>query len=147
MCLPGETVEQTVKTIRLNIKIGTEFLWCSILQPYPNTEIEKYAIEKGFLEARDHRSFSPTFFKDSPLKQKNINELVNLQKFFYLAIKMPVTIPLIRVLIKLPLRPLYELVFLLTFALRYKTANRLTLFEIIQFGLRNLPLYTGNRRP
>ena len=88
MCLPGETVEQALKTIYLNIKIKTEFPWCSILQLYPDTEIEKYAIEKGLLETRDHRSFSPTFFKDSPLKQKNIDELVNLQKFFYLAIKM-----------------------------------------------------------
>ena len=142
MCLPGETVEQAFKTIKINIKIGTEYPWCSILQPYPDTEIEKYAIENGFMNARDHKQFSSTFFKDSPLEQKNVDELVNLQKFFYLAIKFPFLIPLIKVLIKLPLRPLYHFIFLLTFAYRYKTANRLTLFEIIQFGLRNLPLYT-----
>jgi len=143
MCLPGETVEQALKTIYLNVKIGTEYPWCSILQPYPDTEIEKYAEEKGLMKAKDHRSFSPTFFKDSPLKQKNSDELVNLQKFFYLAIKFPVLIPAIKILIKLPLRPLYHLIFLVTFAFRYKTANRLTFFEIIQFGFRNLPLYIG----
>lgn len=143
MCLPGETVEQAFKTIRLNIKIGTEFPWCSILQPYPDTEIERYAAEKGLMSAKDHKSFSPTFFKDSPLKQDNIDELVNLQKFFYLAIKFPALIPVIKILIKLPLRPLYHLIFLLTFARRYKDANQLTFFEIFQFGLRNLPLYLG----
>jgi len=145
MCLPGETVEQAFKTIYLNIKIKTEYPWCSILQPYPDTEIEKYAVKKGLMKPKNHKSFSSTFFKESPLNQKNINELVNLQKFFYLAVKFPFLIPLIKILIKLPLRPLYHFVFLISFAWRYKTANRLTFLEIIQFGFRNLPLYLGKK--
>lgn len=145
MCLPEETLDEALKTIRLNIRIGTEYPWCSILQPYPGTEIEKYSVAKGLMKPKDHRSFSSTFFKDSPLKQKNINELVNLQKFFYLAIKLPFLVPIIKILIKLPFRPLYDTVFLLTFAWRYKTANRLTFLEIIQFGFRNLPLYIGKK--
>jgi len=139
--LPGETVEQALETIRLNIRIKTEYPWCSILQPYPGTEIEETARQAGVLKAHDEQAFSSTFFKDSLLDQKNMPQLVRLHKFFLVAVKFPFLLPLIKKLIEYPLNPLYDMIFLLTFAHRYRFANRLSLKEINSFCFRNIGLY------
>ena len=43
--LPGETLEQALKTVDLNARIKTDYPWCSIYQPYPETELGTYALE------------------------------------------------------------------------------------------------------
>lgn len=142
--IPGETTEQAFETIRLNKAVKADYPWCSILQPYPGTEIEKASVEKGLIDPSVSRRFFPTFFKTSPLAQKNMNELINLQKLFFLSVKFPVFYPALKVMIKLPLRFLYNIVFLATFAYRYKSCNRLTCKEMVKFGIRNLSLYLNN---
>jgi len=142
--LPGETIGQALKTIALNTQIGTEYPWCSILQPYPGTAIEQKLMETGTLDQTTEASFSSTFFKASPLRQGNIPQLIRLQKFFFLAVKFPFLVPVIRLLIKLPLDPLYEIIFLVSFAHRYRVANRLSWAEMLKFSLKNLSLYRKN---
>jgi len=141
MALPGETLSQALKTVALNTAVGADHPWCSILQPYPNTGIEQYAVERGLLEKSDHRDFNPVFFKDSPLKSPETAILVRLQKYFYLAVKFPALMPLISRLIELPIPFFDHAVFLISFALLHKNSNRLSLREIIRFGWRNRKLY------
>jgi len=139
--LPNESIDQALQTIKLNIKIRAEYPWCSILQPYPGTEIEKTARAAGLLKKNEDLLFSSTFFKDSPLIQENMPQLIRLQKFFFLGVRFPFLLPLIQFLVKLPLNPVYDLIFLLSFTHRYRVANGLSLREIVEFCLRNINLY------
>ncbi|MBF0300686.1 MAG: B12-binding domain-containing radical SAM protein [Oligoflexia bacterium] len=141
--LPGETLENAFKTVKLNIKIKTDYPWCSLLQPYPNTKIEEYVKNCKNIKMSESKEFQHTFFKDSVLDQPNMKEIVNLQKLFYLAVKLPILFPLIKgLLIKLPLKSVYNLIFLATFAYRYMRCHRMSPMKMLVFSIRNSRLYS-----
>jgi len=139
--IPGETLDDALETVRFNARIRTDYPWCSILQPYPKTKIAEFAAQIGVLHGLEVEKFSDTFFKSTPLDLAHRNEIVNLHRLFFIGVKLPVTIPLLRVAVKWPLRRLYDLIFLVTFGYRYMRANRMRLGEIAAFGLKNLALY------
>ncbi|MEK7803674.1 MAG: hypothetical protein AAB251_04675, partial [Deltaproteobacteria bacterium] len=75
------------------------------------------------------------------LKMKDIDAIVNLQKYFYVAVRFPWTIPLIQRLVHWPLRKGYHFIFLIFFAYRYARSNRLGIKDILRFGLHSIKLY------
>ncbi|MFQ5900625.1 MAG: B12-binding domain-containing radical SAM protein [Thermodesulfobacteriota bacterium] len=141
MGIPDETLKDTLETIKLNIEIKTDYPWCSIFQPYPETPLAEYAIEKGYLDTINIDNFYPTFFEGSLLKTDDIDSIVNVQKLFYIAIRFPWTFPLIKRLVRLPLGRIYHIIFLLSFAYRYARSNRLGLRDIFRFSVSSLRLY------
>lgn len=144
--LPGENLAKALTTVNLNIKLKTDYPWCSILQPYPGTEIADYALQNGYLKKIDPDHFQPTFFEGSLLEQPDIKEVVNLQKFFYLAVKFPRLLPLIKRLVRFNyFAPAYNFIFLLTFAFRFMTANRYSFGDMFFISRDSLHLYLKRR--
>lgn len=140
--LPGETLEDAIKTVELNIRLKVDYPWCSILQPYPGTEIAEYILKNGYLDKIDPDSFRPTFFESSILRQRDIKEIINLQKLFYLAVKVPSLLPLIKRLVRVkPFLTFYNLIFLITFTFRYMSANRYNFFDMFFMAKDSLHLY------
>lgn len=135
MGIPGEDVRQGFMTVDLNIKIKTDYPWCSILQPYPKTAIEDY-IRKHGIQKKD--GIPQYFFKKSILDSPYIRELSNLQKLFYFAVKLPFLKPVVRILIKLPPNPMFEVLFLIGYAYSYYKSERLSLKEVVDMGLHNI---------
>lgn len=99
MGLPGERLEEAFKTLKLNIEIGTKCAWTSVFQPFPGTELAKYCLEKGFLEKPISTDEPIDTHSTSLLSQPDIDKVVRLQKFVYLAIRFPRTLGLIKKLI------------------------------------------------
>jgi radical SAM superfamily enzyme YgiQ (UPF0313 family) len=138
MGLPDETVEKAIKTIRINADIKVDYPWCSILQPYPRTELAKIAQEKGLLDPDfSLDDLTASFFSKSVLKQDNIKQLTRLQKLFYIGVKMPWTIPLIARVVKLPLDPLFFLLFALSYTYRFKQETDIDWWTTLKFALRH----------
>ncbi|MFH1734072.1 MAG: radical SAM protein [bacterium] len=138
MGLPDETVDKALKTIRINAAIQVDFPWCSILQPYPRTELATIAQSKGLLdESFSLDDINASFFSSSVLKQPNIKELTRMQKLFYLGVKAPWTIPLIKIAAKLPLDPLYFGIFAATYTYRFKQETDIDWFTTVKFALRH----------
>jgi len=138
MGLPDETVQKALKTIRINAEIKVDYPWCSILQPYPRTELAAIAKDKGLLQdnfSLDHLESS--FFSGSVLKQENIKELVRLQKLFYIGVKMPWTQPLIAHLIKYPLNRLFYVIFALSFTYRFMQETDIGFWNALKFAYRH----------
>lgn len=138
MGLPDETVEKALKTIRMNADIKVDYPWCSILQPYPRTELAEIARSKGLLQndfSLDHLEAS--FFSDSVLKQPNIRQLTRLQKLFYIGVKMPWTLPAIVRLIKLPLDRLFFLLFALSYTFRFMQETDIGFWNALKFAIRH----------
>jgi len=133
--LPGETLKEAFKTIELNIKIKTDYPWCSILQPYPKTTIRRFAEERGMLKGS---VISKYFFKSSVINIPQIKQLSNLQKLFYWTVKAPSIKPIVRILIKLPSNPVFDLLFLLGYAYSYYKSECLSFLEFLQIGRRNI---------
>ena len=134
--IPEETLADAWQTVRLNIKIKTDYPWCSLLQPYPRTRIEEYARSKKLLNT-DNDSISALFFRGSLINSADKQKLVSLQKLFLLAVKFPFFLPLIKLLIMIPSNPVYDLIFSLGYAFNYRKSENLSWAEVIGMGLRN----------
>lgn len=114
--LPNETLEDAYKTIELNRRIKTDFAWCSLFTPYPMTELGEKAKRDGLVIGDFNvDKISKVYYSKSVMKQKDINKLVNLQKFFHIAMRYPYLDLLIRKLIRLPVNNVFIWIGLVTF--------------------------------
>ena len=138
LCLPDETLADAYETVKMNVRIKADYPWCSIFSPYPRTELARYAVEKGYLSA----DFSPddisqSFFIDSRLESKDIKKIENLHKFFQTAVLWPRTLPLVKLLVKLPPNILFRLWFGLVYFYVYVRSEQRDLYKTFVFALRN----------
>lgn len=106
---PGETVAMAMETVRLNRALKAERSACHILQPFHGTELYDYCVEHGYLDPGDLHIYNtidtwqnPDGIGHSPLKQANINELINIQNFFFWLVKFPILEKPLLLLAKLP---------------------------------------------
>ena len=135
--LPGETLENAFETVRINRQIKSDYPWCSLLQPYPGTEIYNQLIKTGDIT----KSFSPDDIKQSFFSNTNVTykrEMINLQKLFFYAVKFPSLEPLIKKLIKLKPNKLFDLAFWIGYSYVYIKSENLNIFRTLIFGLRNI---------
>ena len=113
---PGETVDMAFKTIRLNQKIKPEQAGCGVLQPFPGTEIYDIALKEDLLrenitidDFQAQRSWTSGQAKVSSLiKQKNMNELINVHCFFDILVHHSWLEGIVKVLIKFPPNRFYQ---------------------------------------
>jgi len=95
--LPGETTENALETVELNVKCRPDLSGFSFYQPYPGTQLCDYATSKGLFsgEAND----VPMFFTRENLIQRDEREQVSfprIARLFPLIYKLPVFFPLLR---------------------------------------------------
>lgn len=128
MGIPSETTAQALKTVQLNRLIKTDFPRIMLLQPYPKTEICKFAVANGYMDELKVDDFGVSFIRESLIKQKNIGQLINLQRLSYFAIKSRVAECVITQLIKLPPNKIFELFFLFSLLLVNSKENKHNLF-------------------
>ena len=93
---PGETKEQMLKTLELNIAVKPLFASASIFQPYPGTSALEYARDKGTLPAKGLNELIDqfgleTFYNKSilALDPREKRWLEVFQKFFAIAVETP----------------------------------------------------------
>ncbi|MBF0216873.1 MAG: B12-binding domain-containing radical SAM protein [Candidatus Omnitrophica bacterium] len=135
--IPGETTAEALETVELNIKIKPTTVVAFILQPYPGTAIERYAIDNSYMPGSDADRFLKTMHRESLIKQGNIDELLNLHKLFIVAVKAPFLFPLIKRLIKLRPNVFFDMVFLFTHAVLYmKKFHRLSFVSLVKYSWR-----------
>lgn len=135
--LPGETLEDAFLTVKLNRLVKTDYPVCSVLHPYPKTEIYDYFLKEGYIE----KSFSPDdhsmSFWIEPKKTKIKKEIMNLHKFFFYAVKFPWLDPVIKQLIKLPQNKIFDLLFLVGYAYIYIGSEKLNIMHTLWFGMKS----------
>ena len=143
--LPGEGLEGAFQTVRFNESIGTDYPWCSIYQPLPGTELADHC-ETEDLRIREERRNQPSFFKSSPLRLERKNEIVNLHKLFFYAVKFPRCDKLIRAAIRRRPNALYDLLFLAGHAWTYYFSELVTFRSLFSTGTMNVQRYLGRFR-
>lgn len=142
MCLPGENVEQAHATINMNIRIKTDYPWCSLYYPYHGTQLVEYAKRMGFLDKDfDFDCIDTTFFKSSYLSEPDIQERLNLQRFFQTAVLFPKTFPLLKKLAKLPPNPFFDLWFQFIFYLIHVKSEGHGIGESIKLAVNYLKVF------
>lgn len=110
--VPSMTLDDNIKTFRLNRELKTDFTWCSILQPYPGTEITEMISGDSESQGVDKTARKwKSIFKSSTFDLERKNEIINLQKLTLLALKLHLPEWLLRLLIKVPENRIYHLLF------------------------------------
>jgi radical SAM superfamily enzyme YgiQ (UPF0313 family) len=131
--LPGERLEDALKTLELNIEIGAECAWTSIFQPFPGTQLAQYCLDKGFLERPISTDEPVDTHSTSLLRQPDIDKVVRLQKFAYLAIRFPGTLRLIKKLINYNHPTVYFYIHRISYLIfYYRKAYQITWLETLK---------------
>jgi radical SAM superfamily enzyme YgiQ (UPF0313 family) len=104
---PHETMETAMETWELTVKCKPTFCDAFLLTPYPKTEIYDYSVANGFFDP--NIKYPETYHERIILNLKDRPQLENFMHLLGVAVEFPWLMPLIKnVLIKLPLRPLYN---------------------------------------
>lgn len=133
--LPHETLDDALDTIELNIKMKTDFLFSTLLMPFPETELSDYCIENGFLtQDFNFEDLPESFLTTSVLSIPEKEKIENVQKIAHLLVRFPIIYRPMRFIIKRFnfRKPFYWLLFLNTF-IRYKEERKISLINAIRF--------------
>jgi anaerobic magnesium-protoporphyrin IX monomethyl ester cyclase len=104
---PHETLETAMETWALTVKCKPTFCDAFLLTPYPKTEIYDYSVANGFFDP--NIQYPETYHERIILNLKDRKQLENFMHLLGVAVEFPSLMPLIKnVLIKLPLRPIYN---------------------------------------
>jgi radical SAM superfamily enzyme YgiQ (UPF0313 family) len=104
---PGETLETAMETWELTVKCKPTFCDAFFLTPYPKTDIYNYSVANGFFDPGIE--YPETYHERIILNLKDKGQLENFMHLLGVAVEFPSLMPLIKnVLIKLPLRPVYN---------------------------------------
>lgn len=142
--LPGETLENSLETYNLNKNIGSDFAQCSLLQPYPGTELSRVVKEEGFLED-ENVAVDESFFVSSKIKIQNKKEVENLQKLMQVFLQFRIPLKAVRLIIRLPENPVFHMIFKLTFIYNKIRVQKIKLIPLIMLGVHSWT-YMGTRK-
>ena len=147
--LPDETIDDSIKTIKLNSRLKVSYPWVTVFKPFPKTELEEYCIKKNYIKRKEDSDDSNeglTFFDKSLLDQPHSREFFNLSRLFSLAVKFPKQEKLLRKLIKMRPNFLFEMVFLgYTFYRELFFMRRPVMYSFVT-GYKNFMIYFKNRK-
>lgn len=108
--IPGETLDQAFETLKLNMKLKPTWARCSIISPYPNTNLWNMGIKEGKLDPISIDQFSDNYIDETLFKIPHRNEIINLQRFFVICVQFPFLFPIVKKLIKLPPNKIFDVI-------------------------------------
>lgn len=136
---PTESMSEAWQTVEINLKIKTDYPWCSIFVPYPGTRLADECKRLDLIpQEYSADDVEPSFHDSSSLDMPHKNEIANLHKFFQTAVLWPWTIPIIRKLIKFPPNGLFRLWWVCVYGLVYIKSEGRKPIETIVWGIRNI---------
>ena len=96
---PGGTLEDDFDTVRLNIECKVDHPLCSIVQPYPEFEINDITRDLGIAVAA-YDDFPAKFNREATIEVKDKQAIENLHKWFPVVVRHPWLLPIARRTIK-----------------------------------------------
>lgn len=102
--IPGETIDDALRTLALNVACGVDHAGATILQPYPGTALAEWAVEHGHFDG-DFERLGLSYFDATPFSTfspADRRRLTNLQRLFGLAAEQPAVRRRLRLLLDLP---------------------------------------------
>lgn len=130
-CFPGETVEDSVRTIRFNAELKPESAIAFQFTPFYNLDLTEDAINKGWLTKEQAKDWDrlPRVRVHVP----HWRRILKLSWVLGLCVRRPALIPLLVLLTALPIGPILRFLSLAADAFDYFSRNR----HNLAFMLRN----------
>lgn len=143
---PGENIDMAFETYALNRRIRPDFTWCSLLNPYPGTDIYELCIKDDLMLGENGLENKISFyFTGSPLVLPHKRELVNLQKLMNFAVRLNLSERTLHALVKLPLSKLYSMIFGAGIAWGMIRINKGSFWSVIWLSLRYFSRYNNEK--
>ena len=136
--IPGETLDNALETYELSYKINPDNAYCTLMQPYPGTEIMEIAQEQNLI-SRDFNfeELDSSFFNTIPLNINNEKEICNLQKLFQLGNVLRIPKSVMKYLIKVPQNKLFELIFKVNYAIGIRRIDNISWSYMINAAMHS----------
>ncbi len=109
LATPGTTLEDDLFTYSVNRRVRPRHSFATLMQIYPRTDIASYALEHGFAAA-PVTDFPATFYEDSAVTITDKDKRGRLRALFALAVSLNLPLRVVRLLLALPFRGVYEFV-------------------------------------
>jgi len=134
-CLPDESVEDAQATVDLNIAIGTDYMFTTVLLPFPKTALAGYCIDKGLLKKEYSFEDMPnSFIQDSVLSLGNKEVILNIHKVAHLCVRFPRLKPfLMDIAKKIKFRQLFLFLWLFGTFIRFREERGLSLGRTFRY--------------
>jgi radical SAM superfamily enzyme YgiQ (UPF0313 family) len=139
---PSESRDEMLSTLELNLRIGTDYPWCSFYTPYPETKLSEYSISQGYLD-RDfsYDSVPSSFFNDTILKNTDRNFILNLHSFFQAVVLFPRLMPAVKCLLRLPHNAFYRFIFKTVYSYVCIRSEKRSFLSYMKMALANRKLF------
>ena len=134
-CIPDETFEDALSTVKMNIEIGVKFAFCTVFMPFPGTPLSDYCKQKGLLKQNFGFADLPkSFLTHSIMDIPDRKRIQSVQRCAYFMIRYPVLFWPLSLLARLfgNSEIFYPLLFLGTF-MRYKEERGISFLAAIRF--------------
>ena len=132
--MPGETLDMAMDTVDLNAEIRPDSVLANLFQPYRGLPLTEHGIRIGAIDPERLEGMSFSSFRGSEVDGPDAARVTRLHLLFGLAVRFPALRGLVRGLTRLPLDPLYRVVFWLHYALTYPRRNPMSLGEMAREG-------------
>jgi radical SAM superfamily enzyme YgiQ (UPF0313 family) len=139
MGMPNETLDMAWTTIKMNQELNPDVVNMDLFMPYPNLNLTKYALAEGILSEAALKGLAKGGSKmfRSVLKQKEIREVSNLQKFALTLIRFPKLESVVKKLIKLPENFIFDGIWGLSLVLEYSNWTKTSKTRMIADIFKN----------
>lgn len=92
---PGGTIEDDFETIKLNIECGVDHPLASIVQPYPEFDLNEITEGLGVAVA-EYDDFPANFNREATIQVEDKEQIENLHKWFPILVRFPKMLPFAR---------------------------------------------------
>lgn len=107
--IPGTSINDDLCTYAVNRRVRPQHTFASLMQVYPRTGIAAYALQNGFATT-PVTDFPATFYEDSAISITDKEKRGRLRAVFALGVSLNLPVAVIRLLLMLPLRKMFEFI-------------------------------------
>ena len=121
--LPGTTLQHDLETLELNQQCRPDYALAMLWQPYPGTELTRYATDNGYYQGNG-ADLDFTYYNRSHLKYLDAGQkrqVENLQKLFAVGVAIPALTPILHLLIRLRPNHLFKCIFRTMYLIFHQT--------------------------
>ena len=141
---PAENLDDMFSTVEANKLIKPQGCTVLIYRPFKSTVLGQEDFRLGRVDL--DKDIGPSIQFDSMMKRDDLNEVVNLQKLFNIAVYMPGGLPLVKQLVKLPRNPVYDFIPLAFLWYQHAVVSGYGMLDDVKLGLKNVKQIFGKTK-
>ncbi len=141
---PAETLEDMFETVRVNKRIKPNGCTVLIYRAFKSTVLGQEDYKLGRVDAA--KDIGPSIQNDSHMIREDVEQVVNLQKLFNIAVYVPGGEALVRQLIKMPRNRVFQFVQLSFLWYQHAVVSGYGMLDDFFLGLKNVGNVLGRSR-